>query len=159
MDRIKYACEHIIQNENVIKANKTLWNEYKDKLLKQIVIMMNFDFAEIAKKFDNICKIEKKKKTEDDSEPIYNENELRRHYAFLHAMRTLGKEVNSAYYEALLIQNKQEEEHHKEITEKKESKEIKVDIKKDLGFDDYINELLSKKVSPEELKEYEKSMS
>ena len=155
MDRIKYACEHIIQNENVIKANKTLWSEYKDKLLKQIVIMMNFDFAEIAKKFDKICKVEKNKKTEDDNENIYNENELRRHYAFLHAMRILGKEVNSVYYETLLIQDKKEEEHSEKITEKKE---LNVDIQKDLAFDDYINQLLSKKVSPEELKEYEKSM-
>ena len=52
-------------------------------------------------------------------------------------------------------QDKKEEEHSEKITEKKE---FNVDIQKDLAFDDYINQLLSKRVSPEELKEYEKSM-
>ena len=49
MDRIKYACEHIIQNENVIKANKTLWSEYKDKLLVGNIIIkptLNYEVKE-----------------------------------------------------------------------------------------------------------------
>jgi hypothetical protein len=95
---IKYYCEHIIKNEDVLKSNKKLWDVYKDTLLKQLVIMLNFDFKEISKCFDRLCKIIHKSKEE---EYIYNETELRRHWGFLHAMRFLGKEVNQEFYLSL----------------------------------------------------------
>ena len=31
---IKYYCEHIIKNEDTLKSNIKLWDEYKDTLLK-----------------------------------------------------------------------------------------------------------------------------
>ena len=95
---IKYYCEHIIKNEDVLKSNIRLWDVYKDTLLKQLVIMLNFNFKEISKCFDRLCKIIHKSKEE---EYIYNETELRRHWGFLHAMRFLGKDVNEDFYLSL----------------------------------------------------------
>ena len=109
-ERIKYACEHIIINDKVIESNKTLWNVYKDKLLKEIVVMMNFDFAKIAERFDKICKTEKKIVNGEEQETVYNENELRRHFGFLYAMSVLGKEVNTDYYDSLRKDNNKEKE-------------------------------------------------
>lgn len=109
-ERIQYACEHIIINEKVIESNKTLWNVYKDKLLKEIVIMMNFDFTKIAQRFDKVCKNEKLIINGEEQETKYDENELRRHFGFLHAMSVLGKEVNSDYYESLQNEKKDQKE-------------------------------------------------
>ncbi len=97
-NKIKYYCEHIIENKDVLKSNLKLWDVYKDTLLKQLVIMLNFDFTEISKCFDRLCKIIHKSK---DEKLIYNETELRRHWGFLHSMRYLGKEVNEEFYLSL----------------------------------------------------------
>ena len=109
-ERIKYACEHIITNEKVIESNRTLWGVYKDKLLKEIVLMMNFDFSKIAERFDKVCRNEKIIINGEEQETKYNENELRRHFGFLHAMSVLGKEVNSDYYERIQKENKEQKE-------------------------------------------------
>jgi hypothetical protein len=100
IERLDYSCKHIIANEDVIKSNSTLWNVHKDRMLSQLVILLNFNFAEIAKRFDKLCNIKSKK-----DEPVYNEKELRRHYCFLHAMRYLHKKVDSFYYEQLSLNN------------------------------------------------------
>lgn len=97
-ERIDYACNHIIVNDNVIKSNLTKWDSYKDNMLKQLVIVLNFNFAEIAKRFDKLCGINH---TKPNQEPTYNETELRRHYAFLYSMRHLNNSVGNDYYHQL----------------------------------------------------------
>ena len=55
-------------------------------------------------------KAEKKIVNGEEQETVYNENELRRHFGFLHAMSVLGKEVNNDYYDSLRKENNEEKE-------------------------------------------------
>ena len=92
-EKIIYACEHIINNENVLKSNATIWDTFKDNILKQMVLIFNFDFNEISKSFEKFFKIVHKNDDEKYNF-VYNPNECRRHWGFLHAMRELNKNVD-----------------------------------------------------------------
>lgn len=152
--RIKYICEHIIENEDIINDNLTIWNPKRDKLLMQLVIMLNFNFKEISKRFDKLCKIKHPSPEKDGDIVLFSITELRRHYSFLHAMRYLNKTVDEVYYKDL------KKENIKKKTEIKNEEIInKLSIPKDLNFNDYLNHLLTKKVDKEELNKYEKEIN
>jgi len=152
-EKILYACEHIITNENVLKSNATIWDTFKDNILKQMVLIFNFDFVEISKNFEKFFKIDHKK-SDEIYNFIYNPTECRRHWGFLHAMRILKKNVDENYY--INVQNVYEKEKiFNEENIKKFENEFEDENKRKIDLNKFYDELFEQKVDKEKIKFYE----
>lgn len=101
-ERMTYTCNKIIENQKIIENNAKFWTFYLDNQLKQFVILYNFNFFEVANRFHGFISMKNKYE--------FNENEIRRHWSFLHAMRYLNKPVDNEYYTEIKKKFKIEEE-------------------------------------------------
>ena len=124
-------CTDILNNyESHSKSENNLydlskWDEYKDNVLRQLVLFYNFDFEKIAQVFDKICKIKRDTDEYGEEIPVFNEKILRYHWSFLHARRFFGKKTGEDFY----ILNKDEN------LDKNEEKEKNNKNKKEIGDD------------------------
>ena len=89
-NKMNYTCNKIVENEKIIENNAKFWTLYLDNQLKEFVILYNFNFFEVANRFHGFISIDKRYE--------FNENEIRRHWSFLHAMRYLNFPVDNEYY-------------------------------------------------------------
>jgi len=80
----------ILHSEKVIEGNINLWTTYLDECLKQFVILCNFNFFDIASKFHSFISFPYKYD--------FSEDEIRRHWAFLHAARVKKITIDEDYY-------------------------------------------------------------
>ena len=122
MDRSNYIFKKIISNEKIVYSNYKIWNYDYDKWLMDYVIIFNFNFDIIAEKFQEIIAFPLKYD--------FTEEEIRRHWAFLHAARKLNIEIDNAYYNELKEKNDSLKEKEKLI----EEENIK-DIQKELDLE------------------------
>lgn len=139
-ERIEELSQLVIENDKIIENNQSIWNCYRDNVLKQLVIMFNFDFEAIENRFENLLGLD----DSNSEHKVFGKNELRRHWGFLHSMRLLGKKVDEEYYIKL-------------ATKKEEMMKNKV-YKIEESNDDFINNLFNTKISPKMMKEYESDL-
>ena len=127
-----FIANKIIANPKIAEQNGHLWSVYHDMQLFEYVIKYNFNFYEIANRFQNLCNNYKKYE--------YSEDAIRLHWSFLHAMRLLGKPVDVDYYKEVKLryENKEKEltlkaihdEKIKKLTEEEDIKRMKEEIAK-----------------------------
>ena len=91
--RMKYICDKIMQNRAIQISNSTIWTGFLDEQLKDFVIFYNFNFFEVANRFHEFIAFPFKYD--------FSENEIRRHWSFLHAARYLNLEIDGEYYDKL----------------------------------------------------------
>jgi hypothetical protein len=125
-ESMDYFCKKTVENEKILESNGKLWTTALDMQLKEFVILYNFNFYDIASRFHNF--ISEKKRYD------FTEDEIRRHWAFIHAARYLNITVDEDYYQRMSTKYKveeirkkkitPEEEKNKELEEKKIQKEI-----------------------------------
>ena len=176
-------CQNILNNfkdhpkelNNLYDLNK--WDEFKDNILKQLVLFYNFDFNKISDVFDKLCKIKRDLNMDGEEIPIYTEKILRYHWSFIHARRLFGKNTGEDFY----ILNRDENENNTKLNEDKNQekenskKEIIADkslvntvnvtsLNKENDLNTYFDKLLNQEMDKErtkllelELKENEKN--
>ena len=163
-------CENILNNfkdhpkelNNIYDLNK--WDEYKDNILKQLVLFYNFDFKQISQVFDKVCKIKREVNIDGEEIPVYTEKILRYHWSFIHSRRLFGKPTGEEFY----ILNRDEENNNKlnedNYIQKKE--EITTDkslvntvnvtnLNKEKDLDAYFDKLLNQEIDKERTKIFE----
>jgi hypothetical protein len=134
-ERMTYTCNKIVENPKIIENNAKFWTLYLDNQLKEFVILYNFNFFEVANRFHGYISIENRYN--------FNENEIRRHWSFLHSMRYLNRPVDNEYYTEIKKKFKIEEELReqkvideespkREETREKKRKEEEEEIKRNL---------------------------
>ena len=101
-------CKTILNNFNEHSKEENYlydlskWDEYKDNILKQLVLFYNFDFKKISKVFDKLCKIKRELNQDGEEIIIYNEKILRYHWSFIHARRFFGNKTGEEFYSSFL---------------------------------------------------------
>ena len=125
-ERMNYFCTKTMENEKILESNGKIWTIELDKQLTEFVILYNFNFYEVANRFHNFLSQNRKYE--------FTEDEIRRHWAFIHAARFLDKPIDETYYEGKRVKYKveeirkkqvnPEEEKHKEQEQKRIDKEI-----------------------------------
>ena len=80
----------VLLSEKVIEGNINLWTTHLDECLKEFVILYNFNFFNIATKFHSFISFPYKYD--------FSEDEVRRHWAFLHAARIKKMTIDEDYY-------------------------------------------------------------
>lgn len=118
--RMKYICNKIIDNKAIQTSNSSIWTAFLDEQLKDFVVQYNFNFFEVANRFHDFIAFPYKYD--------FSEDEIRRHWSFLHACRYLAIEIDDEYYEKLKATAKQQE---KEANTEKEKAEDQIDLEKD----------------------------
>jgi hypothetical protein len=108
-ERMNYVCNKILENKKILDSNGKLWTTFLDIQLKEFVILYNFNFYEVANRFHDFMSMHKKYE--------FTEDEIRRHWSFLHAARYLNLQVDDEYYKARKINMREEED---EIKKEKE---------------------------------------
>ena len=162
-------CDSILQNFNDHPKEQnnlydlTKWDEYKDNILKQLVLFYNFDFNKISDIFDKICKIKREKNEDGEEIKVYTEKILRYHWSFIHSRRFFGKKTGEEFY----ILNKDDDkrnigndvikEEKKEITaEKNLVNTVNINsLNKEKDLDSYFDKLLNQKMDKERTKIFE----
>jgi len=117
--------EHPKELNDLYDLNK--WDEFKDNILKQLVLLYNFDFKKISNVFDKICKIKRDVNLDGEEIPVYTEKILRYHWSFIHARRLFGKNTGEEFY--ILNRNENNTKLNENEIQQKETS------KKDIGAD------------------------
>jgi hypothetical protein len=125
-DRANQIFTNILENENFLFGNYRLWSVDLDIWLKDWVIIYNFNFPKIAEKFQDTIGFPLKYD--------YTEDEIRKHWAFIHAARSLGKEIDSRYYDELKIKYKSEFDKKQKHLEEEKLKALEEEEKDDFEF-------------------------
>lgn len=99
--RMKYICNKIVDNKAILLSNSNIWTAFLDEQLKDFVVQYNFNFFEVANRFHDFIAFPYKYD--------FSEDEIRRHWSFLHACRYLGTEIDDEYYDKLKARAKVEE--------------------------------------------------
>ena len=92
-------CRLVVENETIKKANAKLWTPYLDRKLNEYVVVYNFNYYEIANKFQDIIIL-----------PIkydFTEEEIRKHWSFLYCCRKINFVPEETYYSNLKNKYKQ----------------------------------------------------
>ena len=160
-------CETILNNFNEHPKDQnnlydlTKWDEYKDNILKQLVLFYNFDFNKISQVFDKLCKIKREINQDGEEIIVYNEKILRYHWSFIHARRFFGNKTGEEFY--ILNKNENNEDINTENKNKNEITNEKnlvntvninsLNNEKDL--DSYFDKLLNQKMDKERTKIFE----
>ena len=160
-------CETILNNYNEHPKDQnnlydlTKWDEYKDNILKQLVLFYNFDFKKISQVFDKLCKIKREINQDGEEIIVYNEKILRYHWSFIHARRFFGNKTGEEFY--ILNKNENNEDINTENKSKNEITNEKnlvntvninsLNNEKDL--DSYFDKLLNQKMDKERTKIFE----
>ena len=163
-EKQSFISNKIISNPKIAEQNGRLWTVYHDMQLFEYVIKYNFNFYEIANRFQNLCNNYKKYE--------YSEDAIRLHWSFLHAMRLLEKPVDVDYYKEMKLRydNKEKElslkalheEKIKTLSEEEDIKRMKEEMEKAqneryalVGTKDNTNNKDNKKKEEEEKKKKE----
>ena len=88
--------DHPKELNDLYDLNK--WDEYKDNILKQLVLFYNFDFQKISEVFDKLCGVKREVNSDGEKIPVYTEKILRYHWSFIHARRFFGKNTGEEFY-------------------------------------------------------------
>ena len=161
-------CETILNNFNEHPKEQnnlydlTKWDEYKDNILKQLVLFYNFDFKKISQVFDKLCKIKRELNQDGEEIIIYNEKILRYHWSFIHARRFFGNKTGEEFY----ILNKDDNHKIKEEDNKENKNEIEAEknlvntvninsLNQEKDLDSYFDKLLNQKMDKERTKIFE----
>ena len=160
-------CETILNNFNEHPKDQnnlydlTKWDEFKDNILKQLVLFYNFDFKKISQVFDKLCKIKREINQDGEEIIVYNEKILRYHWSFIHARRFFGNKTGEEFY--ILNKNENNEDINTENKNKNEIANEKnlvntvninsLNNEKDL--DSYFDKLLNQKMDKERTKIFE----
>ena len=162
-------CENILNNfndhpkEENILYDLAKWDEYKDNILKQLVLFYNFDFKKISQVFDKICKVKREVNQDGEEIIIYNEKILRYHWSFIHARRFFGNKTGEEFYilnkdENSKIDNKEKKENRKNEIEVEKNLVNTINISslnKEQDLDSYFDKLLNQKMDKERTKIFE----
>ena len=157
--------DHSKEENNLYDLSK--WDEYKDNILKQLVLFYNFDFKKISEVFDKLCKIKREVNEDGEEIIIYNEKILRYHWSFIHARRFFGNKTGEEFY----ILNKDENNikiKNENINENKGDEKREIEAEKNLvntininslnqetDMDSYFDRLLNQKMDKERTKVFE----
>lgn len=106
-EKIDFSIKQILLNPKVIEHNGKLWSVYHDTQLFEYVIKYNFNFFKIANSFQNVSNHPEKYS--------YNEDAVRLHWSFLHAMRYTTQDANEAYYNEMKLKYEQKKKTFKEV--------------------------------------------
>ena len=108
----KRISNNILEDVKIKQQNGRLWTPFHDMQMYEYVIKYNFNFFDIANRFQALCN--NKKKYE------YSEDAVRLHWAFLHAMRMNNQVPNEKYYQQMKLKyDKNEETTFKTVTQDK----------------------------------------
>ena len=156
--------DHSKEENNLYDLSK--WDEYKDNILKQLVLFYNFDFKKISKVFDKLCKIKREVNEDGEEIIIYNEKILRYHWSFIHARRFFGNKTGEEFY--ILNKNENNMKLKNDINENKGDKKGEIEVEKNLvntininslnqerDLDSYFDRLLHQKMDKERTKVFE----
>ena len=165
-------CERILNNFNDHSKEEnnlydlSKWDEYKDNILKQLVLFYNFDFKKISKVFDKLCKIKREVNEDGEEIIIYNEKILRYHWSFIHARRFFGNKTGEEFY--ILNKDENNMKLKNDINENKGDKKGEIEVEKNLvntisinslnqerDLDSYFDRLLNQKMDKERTKVFE----
>ena len=124
--------DHPKELNDLYDLNK--WDEYKDNILKQLVLFYNFDFKKISEVFDKLCKIKREVNSDGEEIPVYTEKILRYHWSFIHARRFFGKNTGEEFYILNRDENNTKLNIHNSINERKNN-----DISKDKNLVNTLN--------------------
>jgi hypothetical protein len=119
-NRMKYICNKIIDNKAIFLSNSRIWTAFLDDQVRDFVVQYNFNFFEVANRFHDFIAFPYKYD--------FSEDEIRRHWSFLHACRYLGIEIDDEYYDKLKTRAKEVE---KEVNSSKEKVEDEIDLEKE----------------------------
>lgn len=163
-------CESILNNFNEHPKDQnnlydlTKWDEYKDNILKQLVLFYNFDFKKISQVFDKLCKIKRDINQDGEEVIVYNEKILRYHWSFIHARRFFGNKTGEEFY----ILNKNNENNIDINSENENRNKNEIEVEKNLvntvninslnnekDLDSYFDKLLNQKMDKERTKIFE----
>ena len=153
--------DHSKEENNLYDLTK--WDEYKDNILKQLVLFYNFDFKKISQVFDKLCKIKRDINQDGEEVIVYNEKILRYHWSFIHARRFFGNKTGEEFY----ILNKNNE-NNIDISENENRNKNEIEVEKNLvntvninslnnekDLDSYFDKLLNQKMDKERTKIFE----
>ena len=163
-------CESILNNFNEHPKDQnnlydlTKWDEYKDNILKQLVLFYNFDFKKISQVFDKLCKIKRDINQDGEEIIVYNEKILRYHWSFIHARRFFGNKTGEEFY--ILNKNNENNIDINNVNKDKDKNEIKVEknlvntvninsLNNEKDLDSYFDKLLNQKMDKERTKIFE----
>ena len=130
--------DHPKELNDLYDLNK--WDEYKDNILKQLVLFYNFDFKKISEVFDKLCKIKREVNSDGEEIPVYTEKILRYHWSFIHARRFFGKNTGEEFYILNRDENNTKLNIDNSINERKNN-----DISKDKNLVNTLNDFYHKK--------------
>ncbi len=99
--KMKYVCNKIFENKAILSSNSRIWTGFLDDKLRDYVVEYNYNFFEVANRFHDFIAFPYKYD--------FAEDEIRRHWSFLHACRYLGIEIDDEYYDKLKSKAKEEE--------------------------------------------------
>ena len=153
--------DHSKEENNLYDLTK--WDEYKDNILKQLVLFYNFDFKKISQVFDKLCKIKRELNEEGEEIIIYTEKILRYHWSFIHSRRFFGNKTGEEFY---ILNNDENKIKNDKENIKGEKGEIEVEknlvntininsFNKEKDLDSYFDKLLNQKMDKERTKIFE----
>ena len=153
--------DHSKEENNLYDLTK--WDEYKDNILKQLVLFYNFDFKKISQVFDKLCKIKREINEDGEEIIIYTEKILRYHWSFIHSRRFFGNKTGEEFY---ILNNDENKEKNNKENIKGEKGEIEVEknlvntininsLNKEKDLDSYFDKLLNQKMDKERTKIFE----
>ena len=153
--------DHSKEENNLYDLTK--WDEYKDNILKQLVLFYNFDFKKISQVFDKLCKIKREINEDGEEIIIYTEKILRYHWSFIHSRRFFGNKTGEEFY---ILNN--DENKIKNSKEKINGEKGEIEVEKNLvntininslnkekDLDSYFDKLLNQKMDKERTKIFE----
>jgi len=117
-ERMNYVCNKILENKAIQASNSQIWTAFLDDQLREFVVQYNFNFFEVANRFHDFIAFPYKYD--------FSEDEIRRHWSFLHACRYLEIEIDDEYYDKLKARAKEEEKENENI-----KKEESLDLEKE----------------------------
>jgi len=153
--------DHSKEENNLYDLTK--WDEYKDNILKQLVLFYNFDFKKISQVFDKLCKIKREINEDGEEIIIYTEKILRYHWSFIHSRRFFGNKTGEEFY---ILNN--DENNIKTDKENNRDEKGQIEVEKNLvntinintlnqekDLDSYFDKLLNQKMDKERTKIFE----
>ena len=153
--------DHSKEENNLYDLTK--WDEYKDNILKQLVLFYNFDFKKISQVFDKLCKIKREINEDGEEIIIYTEKILRYHWSFIHSRRFFGNKTGEEFY---ILNN--DENNIKTDKENNRNEKGQIEVEKNLvntininnlnqekDLDSYFDKLLNQKMDKERTKIFE----
>ena len=153
--------DHSKEENNLYDLTK--WDEYKDNILKQLVLFYNFDFKKISQVFDKLCKIKREINEDGEEIIIYTEKILRYHWSFIHSRRFFGNKTGEEFY---ILNN--DENNIKTDKENNKGEKGGIEVEKNLvntinintlnqekDLDSYFDKLLNQKMDKERTKIFE----